>query len=103
MPIPHGRAVLTAERTVEAVRVHAAGDLRLDRLELAVPQPHEAVVRIAYGGICGSDIHYWRHGAVGASVLRAPMALGHEVVGTIAQAAVGGSGPPRPPPRAGHP
>ena len=93
MAIPHGRAVLTAERTVEAVRVHAAGDLRLDRLELAVPQPHEAVVRIVYGGICGSDIHYWRHGAVGASVLRAPMVLGHEIVGTIAQAAADGSGP----------
>jgi L-idonate 5-dehydrogenase len=93
MPIPDGRTVLTAERTVDAVRVHTAGDLRLDRLELAVPQPHEAVVRIAYGGICGSDIHYWRHGAVGASVLRAPMVLGHEVVGTIAQAAADGSGP----------
>ena len=93
MSVPDGRAALTAERTVEAVRKHAIGDLRLDRLELAVPQPHEAVVRIAYGGICGSDIHYWRHGAVGASVLRAPMVLGHEVVGTIAQAAVDGSGP----------
>lgn len=93
MSIPPGQAVLTTERTVDAVRVHTAGDLRLDRLELAVPQPHEAVVRIAYGGICGSDIHYWRHGAVGTSVLRAPMVLGHEVVGTIAQAAVDGSGP----------
>jgi L-idonate 5-dehydrogenase len=93
MSIPPGQAVLAAQRTVEAVRVHTAGDLRLDRLELAVPQPHEAVVRIAYGGICGSDIHYWRHGAVGASVLRAPMVLGHEVVGTVAQAAVDGSGP----------
>ena len=93
MPIPDGRAVLTAERTVEAVRVHAVGDLRLDRLEPAVPRPHEAVVRIAYGGICGSDVHYWRDGAVGASVLRAPMVLGHEVVGTVAQVAVDGSGP----------
>jgi L-idonate 5-dehydrogenase len=93
MSIPPGQLVLTAERTVDAVRVHAAGDLRLDRLELAAPQPNEAVVRIAYGGICGSDIHYWRHGAVGASVLRAPMVLGHEVVGTIAQVAADGSGP----------
>ena len=43
--------------------------------------PDEAVVEIAYGGICGSDLHYWQHGAAGESILKAPMLLGHEVVG----------------------
>jgi L-idonate 5-dehydrogenase len=48
---------------------------------------------VAYGGICGSDLHYWRHGAVGESLLRAPMILGHEVVGTVVRAAADGRGP----------
>ena len=58
----------------------------------APPGPDEAVVEIAYGGICGSDLHYWTHGAAGESILRAPMVLGHEVVGTVV-AAADGTGP----------
>ena len=84
---------MAARSSVEAVRVHAPGDLRIDTLELPPRAPHEAAVRIAYGGVCGSDVHYWRDGAVGSSVLRAPMILGHEVVGTVSDAAADGSGP----------
>ena len=50
-------------------------------------------MEIAYGGICGSDLHYWTHGAAGESILRAPMVLGHEVVGTVVRAAADGTGP----------
>lgn len=75
------------------VVVHAAGDLRVEQVPLATPAPDEAVVRIAYGGICGSDLHYWRHGAAGESVLREPLLLGHEVAGTVEVAAADGTGP----------
>ncbi|GAB3260452.1 MDR/zinc-dependent alcohol dehydrogenase-like family protein [Arthrobacter pigmenti] len=76
-----------------AVVAHAAGHLRVDDIRLEDPAPGEAVIEIAYGGICGSDLHYWQHGAAGESVLKAPMVLGHEVVGTVAVAAADGSGP----------
>ncbi|MET4591818.1 L-idonate 5-dehydrogenase [Arthrobacter sp. 754] len=76
-----------------AVVVHGVGDLRIESVEHGAPEPHEAVVDIAYGGICGSDLHYWLHGAAGESILRAPLVLGHEVVGTVVQAAADGSGP----------
>lgn len=61
----------------------------------AAPRPHEAVIAVAYGGICGSDLHYWKDGQIGESVLRSPMVLGHEVVGVVAEPAGDGSGPPR--------
>ncbi|MFJ3592747.1 L-idonate 5-dehydrogenase [Streptomyces sp. NPDC090231] len=76
-----------------AVVVHAADDLRIDDVPVRTPEPDEAVVEIVYGGICGSDLHYWTHGAAGESILRAPMVLGHEVVGIVASAATDGSGP----------
>ncbi|MCU1574567.1 MAG: sorbitol dehydrogenase [Micrococcaceae bacterium] len=79
---------------VQAVVAHGAGDLRVEQVDRSLPGPGEAVVEIAYGGICGSDLHYWLHGAAGTSVLRAPMILGHEVVGTVVQSAADGSGPP---------
>lgn len=61
----------------------------------AEPRPDEAVVAVAYGGICGSDLHYWKNGRIGESVLRSPMVLGHEVVGIVAEPAADGSGPAR--------
>ncbi len=34
-------------------------------------------------GICGSDVHYYTHGAIGPFVVRDPMILGHEASGTV--------------------
>src|SRR5215217_4647873 len=79
--------------TGPAVVAHAAGDLRVDELALAAPAPDEAVIEVHYGGICGSDLHYWLHGAAGESILKAPLVLGHEISGTVVRAAADGTGP----------
>lgn len=86
-----------------AVVAHAAGDLRIEDVPLTAPGPDEAVVEVRYGGICGSDLHYWLHGAAGESVLKAPMVLGHEISGTVVRAAANGSGPAAGTPVAVHP
>ncbi|NYD76421.1 L-idonate 5-dehydrogenase [Arthrobacter cupressi] len=86
-----------------AVVAHAAGDLRIEDVPLKVPAADEAVVEIAFGGICGSDLHYWLHGAAGESILKAPMVLGHEIVGTVVRQAADGSGPAAGTPVAVHP
>ncbi|TDN92375.1 zinc-binding dehydrogenase [Microbacterium sp. BK668] len=75
------------------VIAYAAGDVRVVDLPEPRPAADEAVVEIAFGGVCGSDLHYWRHGAAGQSVLREPMLLGHEVSGTVLAPAPDGSGP----------
>lgn len=76
-----------------AVVAHAANDLRIDDLPVRSAAANEVVVEVAYGGICGSDLHYWSHGAAGESILRAPMVLGHEASGVVVRAAADGSGP----------
>ncbi|KAH6651216.1 chaperonin 10-like protein [Chaetomium tenue] len=45
--------------------------------------PHDVLVAINYTGICGSDVHYWQHGAIGHFVVKDPMVLGHESAGTV--------------------
>jgi len=63
--------------------IHGQGDLRVDELPVRAPGPGQALVSVRYGGVCGSDLHYWRHGGVGDFRLKEPMVLGHEVVGTV--------------------
>ncbi|MFJ4272222.1 L-idonate 5-dehydrogenase [Streptomyces coelicoflavus] len=80
--------------------IHGAGDLRVEDVPSPVPGPGEALVAVRYGGVCGSDLHYWRHGGVGDFRLREPMLLGHEVVGTVvaygSPDTAGPAGRPRP-------
>jgi len=76
-----------------ALVAHAAGDLRIDEVPLPRPAPDEAVVEVRYGGICGSDLHYWLHGAAGESILKEPLVLGHEISGVVVGPAANGSGP----------
>jgi len=66
-----------------AAVIHAAGDLRVEDVPVGQPGPGQVLVRIAAGGICGSDLHYFNHGGFGTVRLREPMVLGHEVSGTI--------------------
>jgi L-idonate 5-dehydrogenase len=73
--------------------IHGQGDLRVDELPVPSPGPGQALVAVRYGGVCGSDLHYWRHGGVGDFRLREPMVLGHEVVGTVVSYGDGSSGP----------
>ncbi len=55
-----------------------------------VPQPaaDEVLVQVGSVGVCGSDVHYYKHGRIGDFVVEKPIVLGHELGGTIV--AVGG-------------
>jgi L-idonate 5-dehydrogenase len=68
---------------MRALVCHAPQDLRLDEYDTPAPAAHELCVRVAYGGICGSDLHYFNHGGFGAVRLKEPMVLGHEVSGIV--------------------
>lgn len=75
---------------MRAVVIHGAGDLRVEPVEApAVPGPGEVAVRLTRGGICGSDLHYYAHGGIGAVRLREPMILGHEVAGRVTAVGAG--------------
>ena len=63
--------------------IHGQDDLRVEELPVPEPGPGQALVAVRYGGVCGSDLHYWKHGGVGDFRLKEPMLLGHEVVGTV--------------------
>jgi L-idonate 5-dehydrogenase len=67
-----------------ACRIHGALDLRLEPESPPALQPHAVLLRLGAGGICGSDLHYYREGRVGAFVVREPLVPGHEASGVVA-------------------
>ncbi len=74
---------------MKAVVIHQAHDLRIEDHEAQMPGAGQVAVAIKRGGICGSDLHYYRHGGFGTIRLKEPMVLGHEVSGTIAALGAG--------------
>jgi L-idonate 5-dehydrogenase len=77
---------------MKAVVVHGAGDLRVEERPVPEPGPGEVLLALEWGGVCGSDVAYWRHGASGTAKLRAPLVLGHEFAGRVAKLGPGVEG-----------
>lgn len=67
----HDLWVAPAEPSLESVQ--AGKDLR----------PGEVSVAIRSTGICGSDVHFWRHGCIGPMIVTGDHVLGHESAGEI--------------------
>lgn len=74
---------------MRAIVSTGAGKLEvMDRPEHQ-PAADEVTVRVEFGGICGSDLHYHAHGANGTAVIREPLTLGHEIAGFVESAGSG--------------
>ena len=68
---------------MRALICHSAKDLRIETTELPNMGPDQVRVKVAFGGICGSDLHYYQHGGFGTVRIKQPMALGHEISGVV--------------------
>ena len=63
--------------------IHGAQDLRAGECSVAPVGPTQVRVAVKAVGICGSDLHYYRHGRVGDFVIREPLTPGHEASGQV--------------------
>ena len=70
---------------MKALKIHGAMDLRIEDFHLEELTPNQVQISVAMGGICGTDLHYYKHGGFGQIKLREPMVLGHEVSGHISK------------------
>ena len=66
---------------MDAVRLYAPKDLRFETIDKApAPGTGEVRIKVAYAGICGSDIHNFK---TGAWISRSPSTAGHEFSGWV--------------------
>lgn len=77
---------------MKVIVAHAAKDVRIEERPEEMPGPGEVRLRLATGGVCGSDLHYYNHGGFGSVRLKEPMILGHEVSAHVERLGEGVSG-----------
>ena len=68
---------------MKALSIHAAGDARLEDVPEVEPGEGQVRLKVAYVGICGSDLHYYYNGANGAFVITEPLIPGHELSAVV--------------------
>lgn len=78
---------MLTETTMDAIEITGPATMRQARLPVPAPEPGEVLIRTAYVGICGTDVHllqgssfYFDHG-----YLKYPFVFGHEYTGYVEQ------------------
>jgi (R,R)-butanediol dehydrogenase / meso-butanediol dehydrogenase / diacetyl reductase len=85
---------------MRACLYYGPGDLRVEDVPEPSPGPGQVKVKVAYNGICGSDLHEYYDGpmmtpAAGPHPLtgaQLPVILGHEAAGTVVEVGPGTKG-----------
>ncbi|KAL5118945.1 hypothetical protein ACEQ8H_003074 [Pleosporales sp. CAS-2024a] len=68
---------------IRASVLHGAKDLRIEERSILPPGPTELQISVRSTGLCGSDLHYYRHYRNGDIMVQEPMSLGHESAGIV--------------------
>lgn len=68
---------------MKSLVIHGKEDIRWDDREMPEPGAGEVRLRVGFVGICGSDLHYYFHGANGEYTIREPLVPGHELSGVV--------------------
>lgn len=73
-PLPNPSLQVTKDHT-----------LKQEQAIVYAPGKGEVLLHIKATGVCGSDIHFWRHGRIGSLVVEGDCILGHEAAGVVLQ------------------
>jgi L-iditol 2-dehydrogenase len=61
------------------------GKMGFEERDIPKTGDDEALVKLEYVGICGSDMHYYETGRIGDYIVKPPFVLGHEPGGTVVE------------------
>lgn len=69
---------------MKSVKLIAKQEFGIFDEEIPVPdKTNNVLIKIASVGVCGSDMHYFKHGRIGEDVIKFPFIIGHEASGYI--------------------
>jgi L-iditol 2-dehydrogenase len=59
--------------------------MEIREVEMPKIKETEALVKLGYVGVCGSDVHYLEHGSIGDFIVNGDFILGHECAGEVVE------------------
>ena len=74
-------------KKIKAAVMHGIDDVRVEDVDFPQIKAGEVLIKMKSVGVCGSDVHYYKHGKIGSYVVNKPMILGHEAAGEIVEVA----------------
>ncbi|CDR48450.1 RHTO0S18e00320g1_1 [Rhodotorula toruloides] len=91
------------QQTMKAAMYYGPHDLRIEEVAKPVPREGEVLVKVAWCGICGTDLHEYDAGPIlvpnkqphpitRSSLSQGPVRLGHEFSGTVEEVGPGVEG-----------
>ncbi len=82
---------MMASGTMRAVRLYGKEDLRLDEVSIPTAEANEVQLRIAFAGICGTDLHLYDGWEMSGAVTLPPMPaiIGHELSAVVEEVGPG--------------
>ena len=69
----------------QALFIRGAYDARVAPFNLREGREGETLLEVASVGLCGSDLHYFKDGGIGAAVIKQPFVPGHEFGGYLCE------------------
>ncbi len=92
-------ATTATRATVRAAVYYGVGDIRIEDIPMPTVGPGQVKVKLAYNGVCGSDLHEYFSASTFTPVephpqtgVKIPVVLGHEFSGEIAEVGAGVTG-----------
>jgi L-iditol 2-dehydrogenase len=70
---------------MQAAYLYGQRDIRLGVWDPAPRHADDVPVEVASVGVCGSDLHYYKEGGIGAARVTDPFVMGHEFAGYLGQ------------------
>jgi L-iditol 2-dehydrogenase len=70
---------------MRAAYIHGIRDIRIGDKPMPVPVGDEILLRVSAVGVCGSDLHYFKEGAIGHARITQPFIAGHEFAGRVVE------------------
>jgi len=75
-----------------AITTNPSHALSITEVPTPSPSAGECLIHVTATGICGSDVHFWKHGGIGSSKVTGELGLGHESAGEIVEVGEGVEG-----------
>ena len=72
-----------------AVVLEKIDEIVMRDVGMPVLKEGQVMIEMKSVGICGSDVHYWKHGRIGHFICDGPMVLGHECAGIVSEVGPG--------------